>query len=154
MSLSKTTRSGMRGRWQPRGWVSWRVGSSAAIWTHSGSRMDDGRAGTRPPMVTGAWKLRDHHGSCLPCSTTPTGAGPKCSVLEVHGCKFRLIGSWWAEAARQEAGAPGSGGHGPARAERALPVRQRTQSEALLWGAAGAVRGGAGQGVLVPAGPL
>src|SRR5215211_5989242 len=78
----------------------------------------------------------------------------KCSVLEVHGCEFRLIGSWWAEAARQEAGAPGSGGHGPARAERALPVRQRTQSEALLWGAAGAVRGGAGQGVLVPAGPL
>src|SRR5829696_6099857 len=79
MSLSKTTRSGMRGRWQPRGWVSWRVGSSAAIWTHSGSRMDDGRAGTRPPMVTGAWKLRDHHGSCLPCSTTPTGAGPKAT---------------------------------------------------------------------------
>ena len=27
-------------------WVSWRVGSSAATWSHNGSRMQDGRAGT------------------------------------------------------------------------------------------------------------
>ena len=30
-------------------WRTWRVGSSAATWTQRGSRMVDGRAGTRPP---------------------------------------------------------------------------------------------------------
>src|ERR671923_1990613 len=78
----------------------------------------------------------------------------KCSILELHGCKFRLVGSARAEAARQEAGAPGSGGHGPARAQRALPVWQRAQGEALLRGAARAVRSRARQGVPAPAGPL
>jgi hypothetical protein len=38
----------MRGRWQPSGWRTWRTGSRAN-WTHNGSRIDDGRAGTRPP---------------------------------------------------------------------------------------------------------
>ena len=33
------------------------------------------------------------------------------------GVSSALIGLAWAEAARQEAGAPGSGGHGPARAQ-------------------------------------
>ena len=69
MSLSNTIRSAMRGRWQPRGWVSGRVGSSADTWTHRGSRMDDGRAGTRPPDDHRVWKPGDHHGSCLPCSS-------------------------------------------------------------------------------------
>src|SRR5215216_757560 len=45
MSLSKMTRSGMRRRWQPSGWWTWRAGSSAANWTHSGSRTNDGSAG-------------------------------------------------------------------------------------------------------------
>src|SRR6266545_4922146 len=87
-------------------------------------------------------------------STLTSPRNTKCSFLELHGCKFRLMGSAWAEAARQEAGAPGSGGHGPARAQRALPVWQRPQGEALLRGAARAVRGGAGQGVAASAGPL
>jgi hypothetical protein len=52
-SLSKTTRSGMRGRWQPSGWCTWRAGSSAETWTHRGSRMDDGSAGTSPPCDAG-----------------------------------------------------------------------------------------------------
>jgi CheY-like chemotaxis protein len=69
------------------------------------------------------------------------------------GVSFGLIGSGW-EVAQQLAGAPGSGGHGSARAERALPVRQRPQGEALLWGAARAVRSRARQGVAVSAGPL
>src|SRR6266540_2393729 len=65
------------------------------------------------------------------------GQAAKCSFLAVHGCKFRLIGSARAEAARQEAGAPGSGSHGPGGAQRALPVWQRPQGQALLRGAAG-----------------
>jgi hypothetical protein len=47
--LSNTTRSGLRGRWQPSGWLSWRVGSSAVNWSQRGSWMQDGIAGTRPP---------------------------------------------------------------------------------------------------------
>jgi Transposase DDE domain group 1 len=76
MSLSKMIRSGMRRRWQPSGWCTWRAGSSAANWTHNGSRIDDGRAGTSPP---------DDHGcensviiqarACL-VPLRPTGAGP------------------------------------------------------------------------------
>ena len=48
--------------------VDLRVGSRAATWTHSGSRIDDGRAGTSLQMTQGV-EPGDHHGSCLPCST-------------------------------------------------------------------------------------
>jgi transposase len=36
--------------------------------------MDDGRAGTSPPYDRRVREPADHHGSCLPCSTPPTGA--------------------------------------------------------------------------------
>src|SRR5262245_64042005 len=65
MSVSKMMRSGIRRRWQPSGWVSWRCGSSAANWSHSGSRMQDGRAGTGD-LVGVWWHLpRIQASSCL-----------------------------------------------------------------------------------------
>src|SRR5215218_3408749 len=70
-------RSGMRGRWQPSGWLSWRVGSSAAIWTQRGSRMDDGRAGTRPPMVTGRENSVIITARACPVPPRPIGAASK-----------------------------------------------------------------------------
>jgi hypothetical protein len=48
MSLSKRIRSGLWERWQPGGWVS-SGGAAPRSGTQRGSRMDDGRAGTRPP---------------------------------------------------------------------------------------------------------
>src|SRR4029453_6822271 len=53
------------------GWGTWRVGSRAATWTHNGSRMDDGRAGTRPPDEDRGGGVGDDHGSARPCSTSP-----------------------------------------------------------------------------------
>jgi hypothetical protein len=41
-----------------------------------GSWMQGGIAGTRLPRDHLVSELGDHHGSCLPCSTPPTGAGP------------------------------------------------------------------------------
>ena len=55
MSLSKTTRSGMRGRWQPGGWDVCRVGKRAANWAQSGSRTDAGRAGTAGSCAGPCW---------------------------------------------------------------------------------------------------
>jgi MarR family len=51
-------------------------GSRAVNWTHRGSRIDDGRAGTSPPDDHEVSEPGDHHGSCLPCSTPPYCAGP------------------------------------------------------------------------------
>ena len=47
-SLSNTTRSAIRGRWahSPSGWSTVRSGRRAANWSHSGSMMKDGSAGT------------------------------------------------------------------------------------------------------------
>src|SRR5215216_1311827 len=52
ITCSNTTRSGMRRRWQPSGWVgetAGRSGSSAENWTHRGSNRQTGRTGTVPP---------------------------------------------------------------------------------------------------------
>src|SRR6266508_1467309 len=52
MSLSKATRSGMRGRWQPSGWDACRMGSRAANWAQSGSGpMLEGQARRTPALV-------------------------------------------------------------------------------------------------------
>lgn len=67
MTRSKTIRSGMRGLWQPSGWVSTCSGSSAANWSHRGSSRHDGRTGTSPPVITERQELHDHPGSCLSC---------------------------------------------------------------------------------------
>src|SRR4051812_22773340 len=48
-TCSNTTRSGIRGRWHPSGWVgetTGRSGSSAENWSHSGSNRQTGRTGT------------------------------------------------------------------------------------------------------------
>src|SRR5438034_7565561 len=75
----------MRGRWQPSGWVSWWAGSSADTWTQRGSRMDDGRAGTRPPMVTGRENSVIITARACLVPLRPTGAGPK-SHFVVFDC--------------------------------------------------------------------
>lgn len=45
-SLSNTRRSGMQGRWQPRGWSGWWTGSITETGFQMGARMDDATAGT------------------------------------------------------------------------------------------------------------
>ncbi|MFB9075387.1 hypothetical protein ACFFX0_31190 [Citricoccus parietis] len=44
--MSKTIRSGTRGRWQPSGWESSTGGRSISNWHHRGSMIEDGSAGT------------------------------------------------------------------------------------------------------------
>jgi hypothetical protein len=71
---------GMRWRWQPRRWWTWRIGSSAATWSQRGSSCRMGSQARNLQVITGCESFGDHHGSRLPCPpSTLTGTGPERS---------------------------------------------------------------------------
>src|SRR5581483_10341949 len=66
---SNTSRSGIRRRWQPNGWVgatTARSGNRAANWSQTGSTRHDGSVGTVPPTIIECEHLYDRGGrACL-----------------------------------------------------------------------------------------
>src|SRR6266536_2124249 len=111
MGLSKTSRSGMRRRWQPSGWWTWRVGSRAANWTHNGSTIDDGRAGTRPPSTKGESSVIITARACpVPphllaqaLSRYSTGEGPSCASRRyIRAAASPTMTSRWPRESRRD----------------------------------------------------